>query len=389
MSAFRVGLQRELTHLRHDKGDLFLTVGMMPLLFALIWWIFSAGQPTGLPVALIDEDNTSTSRQISRLIEATPGVDLNRDYINAKSALDAIRTREVFALLVIPKGLESDVLGGKPGQLVLQLNSQYSTYSSTIQRNITSAVLTAGVGIGIERLKMGGAFQDAAIGVAMPVSVNALPLFNEGPDYEVFLGATLIAALFHILAIIMSVTAVGRELRDGTASEWLAASNGSLTTALLSKILPYFIALNLYTFVFVAFFQIAAPDSYQGNVLGTWLTMVVMTVAAMAVGILVVALTKNFRMALSVGGFYSAPAFAYSGQAFPLIAMPEPAQYWASILPLTHWLQLYNQMWIAGAPLVEAYRPFLVIGLMTVLAIVPAYVLLKRNAFEPANWGSR
>jgi ABC-2 type transport system permease protein len=290
---------------------------------------------------------------------------------------------------VIPTGLERDVLGGKPGQLVLQLNSQYSTYSSTIQRNITGAVLAAGVGIGIERLKMGGAFQDAAIGVAMPVSVNALPLFNEGPDYEVFLGATLIAALFHILAIIMSVTAVGRELRDGTAGEWLAASNGSLTTALLSKILPYFVALNFYTLVFVAFFQIAAPDSYQGNVPGTWFTMVVMTAAAMAVGILLVALTKNFRMALSVGGFYSAPAFAYSGQAFPLIAMPDAAQYWASILPLTHWLQLYNQMWIAGAPLVEAFRPFAIIILMIIIAIVPAYLLLKRNAFVPANWGNR
>lgn len=94
-------------------------------------------------------------------------------------------------------------------------------------------------------------------------------------------------------------------------------------------------------------------------------------------------------MALSVGGFYSAPAFAYSGQAVPLIAMPEAAQYWASILPLTHWLQLYNQMWIAGAPLVEAFRPFLIIAFMTVIAIVPAYVLLKRNAFEPANWGNR
>lgn len=389
MSAFQAGLRRELTHLRHDKGDLFLTLGMMPVLFALIWWIFSAGQPSGLPVAIVDEDNTSTSRQISRLIEATPGVDLERQYINVSSALDAIRTRDVFAVLVIPKGLERDVLGGKPGQLVLQLNSQYSTYSSTIQRNVTGAVLTAGVGIGIERLKMGGAFQDAAIGVAMPVSVNALPLFNEGPDYEVFLGATLIAALFHILAIIMSVTAVGRELRDGTAGEWLATSNGSLSLALLSKILPYFVALNGYTLVFVAFFQTLAPDSYQGQVLGTWFTMVVMTAAAMAVGILVVALTKNFRMALSVGGFYSAPAFAYSGQAFPLIAMPDAAQYWASILPLTHWLQLYNQMWIAGAPLVEAFRPFAIIVLMIIIAIVPAYVLLKRNAFEPANWGNR
>jgi ABC-2 type transport system permease protein len=389
MNAFQAGLRRELLHLRHDKGDQFLTLGMMPILFAMVWWIFSAGQPTNLPVALVDEDNTSVSRQIGRLVDATPGVTLMRDYTNAQSAINAIRSRDIFAVLVIPKGLEKNVFGGSPGQLVLQLNSQYSTYSSTIERNITGAVLTAGVGIGLERLKMGGAFSDAAIGVAMPVSVSALPLFNEGPDYEVFLGATLIAALFHILAIIMAVSAIGRELRDGTASTWLATANGSLSVALLSKILPYFVALNLYTLAFVAFFQTQSPNSYTGNFFGIWLTLLVMTSAAMAVGILIVAATKNFRMALSVGGFYSAPAFAYSGQAFPLIAMPDAAQYWASILPLTHWLQLYNQMWIAGAPLSEALRPFVIILLMLLLALIPAYMLLKRNAFEPANWGNR
>ncbi len=389
MSAFQAGLQRELNHLRHDKGDLFLTLGMMPVLFALIWWIFSAGQPTSLPVAIVDEDNTSVSRQISRLVDATAGVELVRDYTSAQSAINAIRSRDIFAVLVIPKGLEKSVLSGNPGQLVLQLNSQYSTYSSTIERNITGAVLTAGVGIGLERLKMGGAFSDAAIGIAMPVSVNALPLFNEGPDYEVFLGATLIAALFHILAIIMAVTAVGRELRDGTAGEWLAKSNGSLSIALLTKTLPYFVALNFYTLIFVGFFQAQAPNSYTGSLFAIWLTLLVMTAAAIAVGILIVAATKNFRMGLSVGGFYSAPAFAYSGQAFPLIAMPDAAQYWASIIPLTHWLELYNQMWIAGAPLNEALQPFAIILLMLVLAFAPAYMLLKQNAFEPANWGSR
>jgi ABC-2 type transport system permease protein len=94
-------------------------------------------------------------------------------------------------------------------------------------------------------------------------------------------------------------------------------------------------------------------------------------------------------MGLSVGGFYSAPAFAYSGQAFPLVSMPDAAQYWASIIPLTHWLQLYNQMWIAGAPLTEAFQPLTIILCMILISILPAYLLLKRNAFVPDNWGSR
>ena len=32
---------------------------------------------------------------------------------------------------------------------------------------------------------------------------------------------------------------------------------------------------------------------------------------------------------------------------------------------------------------------FAIILLMLLVSIVPAYLLLKRNAFEPSNWGSR
>ena len=45
-----------------------------------------------------------------------------------------------------------------------------------------------------------------------------------------------------------------------------------------------------------------------------------------ALGALLAALTRSLRMALSGVGFCSAPAFAFSGVAFPLLAMPASAR---------------------------------------------------------------
>jgi ABC-2 type transport system permease protein len=389
MTAFASTLRRELTHLRQDKGDLFLTLAMMPLLCMLIWWVFSAGQPDSLPVALIDQDQTSSSREFSRVVDAAPGLTLLRDYKNSASAIDELRKRKVYAVLLIPKGFQDRVLSGAPAELALQVNSQYSTYSSTIERHLAGAALTAGAGIGVERLQLQGIFIDASLAMAMPISVNATPLFNEGPNYEVFLAATLIPALFHVLAMILVVSAIGRELRDGTAGVWLSNADNSLSVALVAKVLPYFLILNLYAGIFVMFFQQQAPDSYGGNSLSIWLTMVLMNGAAMAIAMLIVAATRNFRMGLSLAGFYSAPAFAYSGQAFPLVAMPEIAQYWASILPLTHWLKIYNQLWLADAQINEVLQPILTIATMLILSCIVAYWLLKRFAFNAQSWGAR
>jgi ABC-2 type transport system permease protein len=389
MTAFASTLRRELTHLRQDKGDLFLTLAMMPLLCMLIWWVFSAGQPDSLPVALIDQDQTSSSREFSRVVDAAPGLTLLRHYKNSASAIDELRQRKVYAVLLIPKGFQDRVLSGAPAELALQVNSQYSTYSSTIERHLAGAALTAGAGIGVERLQLQGIFIDASLAMAMPISVNATPLFNEGPNYEVFLAATLIPALFHVLAMILVVSAIGRELRDGTAGVWLSNADNSLSIALVAKILPYFLILNLYAGIFVMFFQQQAPDSYGGNSLSIWLTMVLMNGAAMAIAMLIIAATRNFRMGLSLAGFYSAPAFAYSGQAFPLVAMPEIAQYWASILPLTHWLKIYNQLWLADAPINEVLQPILTIVTMLTLSCAIAYWLLERFAFNSQSWGAR
>ncbi|MCC5824726.1 ABC transporter permease [Alkalimonas sp.] len=389
MSAFRRSLARELAHLQHDKGDRFLTFWLMPALCLFVWWIFSAGQPEQLPVAVLDQDRSTLSRQLIRLVDAAPGVAVTVSADDSKAAVDALRQRQVYGLLILPKGMQDDVYNGQPAELVLQLNSQYTTYASTLQRGIQQAVLTVGVAISADRLQRLGIFADASLDTVMPVQVLATPLYNEGPNYEVFLAATLIPALFQILAMVLTVSAIGRELRDGSAQGWLDTANGSVAIALCSKLLLYLTMLCFYGAGYVWFFQQLVPHSYTGSPLSIWLSFVLMNAAAMAIGVLLIALTRNFRMALSLAGFYSAPAFAYSGQAFPLVAMPELAQYWASILPLTHWLKIYNQQWLAAAPFAAATHPWLILLMILLLGSLIGFLLLKRSGFKPENWGAR
>ncbi len=389
MSALRCGVTRELRHLAHNRGDSFLTFAMMPLLAALMWWIFASGQPNQLPVAIIDQDSSASSRAFIRAIDATSGIAPMRATIDLSEAERALKQRAVYAVVVIPSGFEHHLFSNQSATVPVQLNAQYATYASTIRRHLSSAAMTAGAGIALQRQQLQGQFSDLALATVMPIAVQITPLFNEGPNYEVFLGATLIPALFQILAMIVVVSAIGRELRDGTAAAWLAAANGRTGIALVSKLLPYFVVLNSYAALFVWFYHGTAPDSYQGSSWGIWLSLVLLNSCAFAVALLIIALTRNMRMGLSVAGFYSAPAFAYSGQAFPLIAMPDLAQYWASILPLTHWLKLYNQGWLAGAPLSALVLTLSILLAMLVLSSVIGYQLLCRVAFNPNNWGAR
>lgn len=52
-------------------------VSWVPVLaVALIWWMFSAGLPNQLPIAVLDLDHSSLSRQLIRMLQASPGLKL-------------------------------------------------------------------------------------------------------------------------------------------------------------------------------------------------------------------------------------------------------------------------------------------------------------------------
>ena len=69
--------------------------------------------------------------------------------------------------------------------------------------------------------------------------------------------------------------------------------------------------------------------------------------------------------------------------------MPAFAQAWASLLPLTYWLELYNRVWLAGSPLALTWAPLAILALMSLLPLGIGAWLLARRGFLPEAWGSR
>ncbi|MEC7120165.1 MAG: ABC transporter permease [Pseudomonadota bacterium] len=389
-TGFWAVVRRELRYLASQRGDRLLVLWLPLLLSGLVWWIFSTGVPRDLPVAVVDQDQSSLSQRFVQLVDAMPSVAVYAQQPDVMQADQALKRRQVYAVLVIPHGFAAQVGRGQSAPVILNHNAQYASHSGQISRDIQTAVVAMSSVIGSERLSRSRGV-DAAVmaSTVRPIQVHAAPLYRDVPDYELFLAATLLPALLNILIMIGAVSVIGRELRDATAGEWLQTAGGSVACALVAKLLPYCLLYSVWALVYVTWFRVWGESPIQT---ATWIVVLgalLLVTASMALGVLMIGLTLNLRMGLSLTGFYTAPAFAYSGQAFPLVAMPAFPQFWASILPLTHWLAIYNQGWLAGAPLRILSTPLWILGLMTVLPLVLGYLLIKRRAFNPTAWGAR
>jgi len=97
--------------------------------------------------------------------------------------------------------------------------------------------------------------------------------------------------------------------------------------------------------------------------------------------------TLNLRDALSLCAFYTAPAFAFAGQSYPVQDMPWLARVWAEGLPLTHYLQLQTRHWMEGAPWQYGVQQLLVLALFTLVFGTLSLGLLKLRAPSPTAWG--
>ncbi|MGN1056947.1 MAG: ABC transporter permease, partial [Comamonas sp.] len=238
MSVFTGSLQREWQRLRANRWDGAM-VSWIPLLtLALLCWIFSAGQPYRLPIAVWNQDHSSLSRQLVRMLEATPGLHVQQVVLDASEAADALHRMQVYGVVHIPPGLERDVKRGASATVTLMHNAQLATTSSLLQRDVQQVVGTLSAGVEIQARAKRGEPQQVVQVRMEPVSTKLVALFNVSTNYEFFLATALIPALVHILAMTAGAWNVGRELRDRTLGAWLNHPGGAGQTlaALLGKL---------------------------------------------------------------------------------------------------------------------------------------------------------
>ena len=383
--------RREVALLRSRPWDLAMITWVPALACLLLWWIFSAGLPTRLPIGLVDDDHSALSRQLTRFLDATPGLAVAVRYANAAEAERGLRSAEVYAVVRIPGDFTRTVKQGRAAQVTLLHNAQLGTHSGLIQRDVRTVVGTLSAGIEMAaRNKRGEPAQTVRVSME-PVRTGMVTLFNASLDYEQFLAAALLPALLHILAMTAGAWSVGRELRDRTVAQWLGAhpTFRQVLGAVAGKLWWSWLGLGLVGTAALVGITWGRGWHPAGSVAWTCLALWVFLALSIAMGALAASATRSLRTALSATGFITAPAFAFGGVGFPILAMPWGAQLWARALPFTHYIRVQMEQLQMGAPLAVSLATPLWMLLASAVLLLASTLALRAAADQPATWGKR
>lgn len=367
-------LRRECNRIkRFTPYGLLLTV--LPAISILFFaTIFLNGIPNSLPIALLDQDNSTLSRTLQQMIDATPEVQILSSVSDLTTAQQLLRQGSVDAIVLIPPSFEHDIYTLSPTSVEAYISGANILKNGLISKGLLTTATTFNAAISLQTLQGMGLSPQQAMAQVVPITIDKHTLFNPFTNYDYYLSPLFMPMMIIIFAMLATIFAIGSELRYATAKQWLSTARGSLPVALIGKLAPIYIAMCVWGWVafFTLFYIMDIP--LRGS---AWMLIVgggVVVMAYMCLAICIISTTANMRLALSLGGGYTVMSFSLCGLTYPTMAMHSSIQILSKFFPFTYFAELVVEQAVRGTP--TAYSLHL-LGSMT-LFVLPALCLLPR-----------
>ena len=363
--------QRELGRAKRQPMYFVLTILLPVVSFAFFALLFNQGAIRNVPIAVLDEDNTTLSRKVVQMIDDTPTALVSYGVQSMEEGERLIREGKVMAVVQIPAFFEKQILS----------NSQ-----AHIENYVSTAVTTFTAGVQLQILMKQGLTERQAMAQLMPVRFDRHVLFNPHINYGYYLSPSFLPMMLMIFTVMITVFAIGTELKNGTAREWLRTAGDSPAAALVGKLAPITTVLFLVSLVMlVVIFKIVGTP-LNGSLAVILAGTLLFILSYQSIATLIVSLLANLRLSLSIGGGYSVLAFTFSGLTFPIMAMWEPMQWVSRIFPFTFYTDIFVDQMLRGAPVIYSLPD---LGWLLLFVVLPLLCLprLRRVCTEEKFWG--
>ena len=370
---YRIAL-REIGIMRRNPMYLCCML-VFPILVTLFFTtMMNEGQPQEMPVGVVDNDDTSTSRALVRKLDSFQSSHVVAHYPNINEARNAIQENKIYAFLYIPKGTTDAMLSARQPKISFYYSQASLTSGALLYRDLKTVATLGSAAVGQATMRAQG-FPDKQIATFLqPISIDLHMIGNPWASYNLYLSTMLIPGILMLFMFLITTYSLGTELKFNTSKEWLAMADNNIIVALTGKLLPQFlIFLSIfYVYMYYVFGYLNFP--HPG---GVWIMLILGLLAVMAsigFGIFAYGLMPSLRMSMSVCSLWGMLSFTTSGATFPVFAMHPAIEAIAQLFPLRHYYMIYQICIFNGFPFVDAWFNFMA---LVIFAALPFFVLLK------------
>lgn len=383
---FKQTLKREFSRMISRPIYLIGTFGVMIFCFVFFSTLLENGMPDKMPIGIVDLDHSWVSRAFVRNLDATQQAKVTMRLGSYTEARREMQKGNIYGFVLIKEKFESDAVAGRRPTITFYVNDGYLVAGSLLMKDITYMSELGSGALKQAILRKKGVAEDKIMGEVQPISVDSHLLGNPWTNYGIYLTNILLPGVMQLMIIMMTVFAVGIELKEKTSHEWLASAGNNMFIALTGKLLPYtviFGLLGLFSNVLLYRYLHFPMNSSIGWM---FLATILFVLAYQVIGVFIIGIIPVLRDGVALAAFYGLLGFTFAGFTFPIEQMVNNIQIFSFLFPIRYYFKIYANQALLGTPI--HYSVVYFIALLAFLAL-PFFVFMRlKNAAIKQNYPS-
>ena len=336
------------------------------------------GQPVEMPIGVVDLDNTSTSRNIIRRLDAFQTSHVVARFPSEYEARQAIQTNQIYAYIYIPKGTTDQLLASRQPKISFYYSMTTMVAGSLLYRDLKTIATLGSASVGQATMRAKGYTDGQIKNFLQPIAIDLHQISNTTTDYNAYLSAVMVPGVMMLFIFLLTAYSIGTELKFNRSKEWMQLADNRIVVALTGKLLPHTLVFLMLAFFYAAYVFGYMQFPHPGGVWKIVLISVLQVLAPLGFGIFAFGLFPSLRMSMSICSLWGVLSFSLAGSAFPVMGMDTPIQALTWLFPLRHYYMLYQITVFNGFPLIDAW--FHLVALIA-FTLLPWFVIRKiKNA---------
>lgn len=368
-------IKDEVNLIYRDKGMLLLVVIALPLYTLIYSLAYGSEVVRNVPIAIVDDDNSSESRSLIKTYATGPGTMVNYKASNMQEAQELFYSKKISGIVYIPHGFESSIMAGREANMGLILDGSHLLLYRQVLEQITKSTLQHGAMVELSRLIKRDIDPSTAKFIIEPIAINIDNVYNDTLGYGTFVMPSVVMVI------------IQQTLLIGLAMAGAQRDNKKRITAkyIIAKVLVYTIIYGINLIFILGFIWNIFGFANIGNTLHVTMFLILYIISALSLAMLFSLLFHKRESPLMLLLWSSVPVLLLAGVSYPREAFPEWLFDIGRLLPSSSGVNGFIALASRGATLYEIREEVFTLVILTIIYITLT-IFINKIRINKANF---
>ncbi len=329
----------------------------IPLVMTLLFGYAINHDVRHLSAGVVDEAQTSQSRQLLASLQATRVVDIVERFDNVGALTEALSRGAISVGVFVPADFERRFVR-RDQPLVQLLIDGSDPVVQSVARSLAQ-------------------MPNAALGTSAP-GFELRVLYNPERRSPVFIVPGICGVILNLTMVLFTAVAIVRERERGNMELLITTPIRGLEL-MIGKIVPYMLVGYVQATIIIVLGAWLFDVPIRGSIGEFYVGIGLFVISTLTLGLVISTLATNQFQAFQLTFMSFLPQLLLSGFMFPFEGMPLPAQWLAELFPLTHFLRIVRGIVLRGADLSLLWQDVWPLGVFFVVFLMLATLRFRKR----------